>query len=182
MYYPEAKALTVLIPGRQEQDRIVDVLTALDDTIVANEGVLADLDELVFAEYQAALRVGRCYVQLGDVAQFHNRKRVPLSSREREARRGSVPYYGAAGRLDYVDGALFDQHLVLVGEDGSVINADGSPVVQYIWGPSWVNNHAHVLTGVGVATETLRPALAHSNVGHLVTGAVQPKLSMGNLQ
>ena len=93
-----------------------------------------------------------------------------------------MPYYGAAGLLDHVDAALFDEPLVLVGEDGSVVRDDGSPVVQYIWGPAWVNNHAHVLTGNGISTETLRVSLMQANVSHLVTGAVQPKISMGNLK
>lgn len=182
MYYPEAKALTALLPARPVQDAVVGVLGALDDKITANENVLAAAGELLAAEYVAALVPRARTVPLEDLAEFHNRRRVPLSSRERDARRGRVPYYGAAGRLDYVDQALFDEPLVLVGEDGSVINDDGSPVMQYIWGPSWVNNHAHVLTGKGIATETLRCALERANVTHLVTGAVQPKISMGNLK
>jgi len=93
-----------------------------------------------------------------------------------------VPYYGAAGVIDHVDEAIFDDRLVLVGEDGSVIHQHGKPVVQYIWGPAWVNNHAHVLTGRSVSTELLKVALERSDVTHLVTGAVQPKISMTNLK
>lgn len=182
MYYPEAKALNVLIPQRVDQDAIVEVLGALDDKIAANERILRRIESLGAAEFEAAVRVDGVEAPLDSVASFRNRERVPLSSRQRDERRGSVPYYGAAGQLDYVDEALFDEPLVLVGEDGSVINTDGSPVVQYIWGPSWVNNHAHVLRGNGIATETLRYALVRSNVAHLVTGAVQPKISMGNLK
>ena len=70
----------------------------------------------------------------------------------------------------------------MVGEDGSVVNDDGSPVVQYVWGKSWVNNHAHVLTGAGISTELLVLALASVDVRPQVTGAVQAKLSMGNLR
>ncbi|AKS34789.1 restriction endonuclease subunit S [Mycolicibacterium goodii] len=166
----------------REQAVIADVLTALDDKIAANERVLKLIESFVAAEYGAALSAGSRDVQLSDVAVFRNRQRIPLSSRQREERRGAVPYYGAAGRLDFVNEALFDEPLVLVGEDGSVIDEKGRPIVQYIWGPSWVNNHAHVLTGNGIATETLRQAIIRSNVAHLVTGAVQPKISMGNLK
>ncbi|OPX07975.1 restriction endonuclease subunit S [Mycobacterium sp. AT1] len=176
------KKLQVPCPPVREQSEIAEALGALDDKIAANVTVLDAIDSLVAAKYEEALLAGQQMLPLGLLATFHNRRRVPLSSRERDARPGTVPYYGAAGRLDFVDEALFDEPLVLVGEDGSVVNDDGTPVLQYVWGPSWVNNHAHVLTGNGIATETLRCALVRSDVSHLVTGAVQPKISMGNLR
>jgi len=175
-------AWKVEIPSLAVQRPIGEVLGALDDKLAANERLLCKLDELDAAEFAEALTAGNKRTLLGDLAAFHNRRRIPLSSRERQGRSGSVPYYGAAGRLDYVDRALFDERLVLVGEDGTVIRQDGRPVVQYVWGPAWVNNHAHVLTGRTISTESLRVALGRANVTHLVTGAVQPKISMGNLK
>ncbi|UXA10250.1 restriction endonuclease subunit S [Mycobacterium sp. SMC-8] len=166
----------------REQGAIAEVLNALDDKIAANDHLLRLTESLVAAEYASFLSRGSQEVDLGELAIFRNRERIPLSSRQREERKGAVPYYGAAGRLDFVDEAIFDEPLVLVGEDGSVIDDQGHPIVQYIWGPSWVNNHAHVLKGNGVATETLRQSIIRSNVAHLVTGAVQPKISMGNLK
>jgi type I restriction enzyme S subunit len=170
------------LPGIEEQRAIVEVLKSLDDKIAANDRQLVRLADLIAAEFTRALDTGSSKVLLEEVAEFHNRLRVPLSAREREQRSGSVPYYGAAGRLDFIDQALFDKPLVLVGEDGTVVRQDGRPVVQYIWGPAWVNNHAHVLTGRSISTETLKVTLERANVTHLVTGAVQPKISMGNLK
>jgi len=174
--------LQVRTPGISEQGAIADLLGALDDKIAANSRILATLDELASVSYESSLMRGSDEVVLDRVAQFHNRARVPLSSRERQSRVGMVPYYGAAGRIGFVDEAIFDERLVLVGEDGSVMQEDGRPVVQYIWGPSWVNNHAHVLTGKSISTELLKIAVGRSNVAHLVTGAVQPKISMRNLK
>lgn len=182
MYYPDAKALHVCVPSLHDQQAVADVLSALDNKIAGNAATLGLLSELADAHFAGALAGASRVVDLGDVAEFHNRRRVPLSSREREVRPGRVPYYGAAGRLDFVDEALFDEPLLLVGEDGTVVRDDGGPVTQYIWGPAWVNNHAHVLTGRGISTELLRIAVRRSSVAHLVTGAVQPKLSMGNLR
>jgi type I restriction enzyme S subunit len=107
---------------------------------------------------------------------------VPLSNSERASRVGPYPYYGATGVFGRVDDYLFDETLVLVGEDGSVVNDDGSPVTQYIWGKCWINNHAHVLTGSDLSTELLYLALGRSDVRPIVTGAVQAKVSMGNLK
>lgn len=182
MYYPEAKALNVLVPDRPHQDAVAEVLGALDDKIAVNDLVLRLAHDLMTALYEEACRAGSDSHLVGEIAEFLNRRRVPLSSREREARKGDVPYYGAAGPLGFVDEPLFDEELVLVGEDGTVARDNGAPVVRYIWRPAWVNNHAHVLRGKTVSTPLLRVALEKSNVAHLVTGAVQPKLSMGNLK
>jgi type I restriction enzyme S subunit len=119
---------------------------------------------------------------LGEVVENYDAKRVPLSSRERGARRGPFPYYGAASVMDHVDDFLFDGTYVLMGEDGSVVSKDGTPVLQYVWGRFWVNNHAHVLRGAnGVGTEQLLLHLMGCKVAPFVTGAVQPKLNQGNM-
>lgn len=119
----------------------------------------------------------------GDAINIHDSRRVPLSRRERQRRKGPFRYYGATGIVDYVDDFLFDGRFVLVGEDGTVISDHDRPVVQYVWGQFWVNNHAHVLTGAsGISTEYLRLLLDHINIRPFVTGAVQPKLNQRNLR
>lgn len=174
--------LRVPAPSMDDQRGIAEVLGALDDKIAANARFLTTARELVDAELASALAASAETRTVDDLAAFHNRRRVPLSANQRKDRAGDVPYYGAAGPIDTVDVALFDEEIVLVGEDGSVMTERGAPVVQYVWGPSWVNNHAHVLTGSSVSTPFLRVLMERGNVAHLVTGAVQPKLSMGNLK
>lgn len=178
----DLRSAALQFPDIDEQHAIAEVLGALEDKIAANDRAIAGLDELRRAQYALALSKDADETTLDHIAEFKNRFRVPLSGADRQQRRGPVPYYGAAGRLDYVDEALFNQALVLVGEDGSVRKEGGSPVVQYVWGPSWVNNHAHVLVGSGISTELLRAALERANVDPLITGAVQPKLSMSKLK
>jgi type I restriction enzyme S subunit len=120
---------------------------------------------------------------LGDVIEIFDSRRVPLSNREREKRRGPYPYYGAASVMDHVDDYLFDGVFVLLGEDGSVMDPGGTPVLQYVWGKFWVNNHAHVLQGrLPVSSEQLLLLLRKTNIASFVTGAVQAKLSQGNLR
>lgn len=161
---------------------LTSALGLLNDKIESNwrqaDLVLALADAL----YGSACSGDSGELRVGDVAVFHNRRRIPLSSRERAGRVGPYPYYGATGVFGYVDDFLFDEVLALVGEDGSVVNADGTPVTQYIWGPSWINNHAHPLTGSGISTELLFTALRAVDVRPIVTGAVQAKVSMGNLK
>lgn len=104
--------------------------------------------------------------------------RVPLSSFEREKRKGLIPYYGAAKIIDYVDGFTHTGLSVLIAEDGSVETKNGYPVVQLANGEYWVNNHTHVLkSGDDIDTTYLYYALQTIKVAPFVTGAVQKKIS-----
>src|SRR3989344_4913188 len=120
--------------------------------------------------------------KLGEIMENFDSKRVPLSSRERDPIKGEFPYYGAASIMDYINKYIFDGVYLLMGEDGTVIDDDEHPVLQYAWGKFWVNNHAHVLCGKGdFTTEYLFVLLKNMNIKHIVTGAVQPKINQGNL-
>ncbi len=119
----------------------------------------------------------------GDVSTCFDSKRVPLSKRKREEKQpGYIPYYGATSVMDYVNEWIFDDVYLLLGEDGSVVKEDGTPFVQYIWGKTWVNNHAHVLQGKnGISTEHLMVFAKGVNIASYVTGAVQLKLNQKNM-
>ena len=118
----------------------------------------------------------------GDVAECFDSKRIPLSKQQREKRKGNIPYYGATSVMDYVNEAIFDDIYLLIGEDGSVLKEDGTPFTQYIWGKSWVNNHAHVIKGKnGVSTEHVMLFIQQTNITAYITGAVQLKLNQKNM-
>ena len=118
-------------------------------------------------------------VSLKEAVSIHDSKRVPLSGQEREKRKGPYPYYGAAALMDTVDNYLFDGVYLLTGEDGSVADTNGYPIMQYVWGKFWVNNHAHILQGKdGAATEHV---MQRTNITPYITGAVQAKLSQTNM-
>ena len=123
-------------------------------------------------------RVGNIF----DIANLFDSQRKPLSSGQREKMDKIYPYYGATSCMDYVDNYIFDGIYTLIGEDGSVVRDNGLPFVQYVWGKFWVNNHAHILQGKnGFSTEMIYIFLSTTNICHLVTGAVQAKLSQANM-
>lgn len=189
--------VNVYFPGIAEQRAIASILGALDDKIELNRKISRTLDEMVRAVFKSwfldfngaaeldessGLPLGWEVCDLGSVIENLDSRRIPLSGRERAERSGSYPYYGAAGRIDSIDDFIFEGHYVLVGEDGSVVDNRDKPVVQYVWGQFWVNNHAHVLRGRSpVSNEFLYAFLKQVNVRPYVTGAVQPKLNQGNL-
>jgi type I restriction enzyme S subunit len=120
-------------------------------------------------------------VELGNVSKFFNNLRKPVTRSNRVA--GEYRYFGAAGIQDYVSEYLFDGDFILVGEDGTVITEDDRPMVQQVSGKFWVNNHAHVIQPNEIADfDYLYFAISSTKVRDLVTGAVQPKLSMTNLK
>lgn len=85
--------------------------------------------------------------------------------------------------MDYVDDYLFDGIRILLGEDGTVISDDGKPILQYVWGKYWVNNHAHILKASSIySLEAIYIALSRTAIKHIVTGAVQMKISQRNLK
>lgn len=169
-------------PPLAEQRAIADVLGALDDKIESNQRQQSNLLGICHAAFDVALMNGTDVMKVEDMVRFRNNERKPLSAMERSGMERRYPYYGATGIFDYVDGYLFDDVNILIGEDGSVVNDDGTPVAQMAWGKYWVNNHAHVLSGKAVSTELAYIALARADVRPLITGAVQLKINMGNLK
>ncbi|WP_026835283.1 restriction endonuclease subunit S [Eubacterium xylanophilum] len=81
--------------------------------------------------------------KLEDVVEFLDTLRKPLEGAKRVS--GPYPYYGASGIVDYVDGYIFDEELILLSEDGANITDRNYPVCFLASGKYWVNNHAHVL-------------------------------------
>lgn len=107
-----------------------------------------------------------------------DKKREPIKSSERES--GDVPYYGATGQVDSVSGYLFDEKLVLVGEDG----ADWSPfggTSYIISGKSWVNNHVHVLRCTDIIEEFLSNYLDYIEMRQVISGTNRGKLNQSEL-
>ena len=97
---------------------------------------MSRLDELI----QELCPDGVRFKPLEQCCNILDNKRKPVTKAAREA--GEFPYYGANGIQDYVSNYIFDGTFVLVGEDGSVVTANGNPVVNWATGKIWVNNHA----------------------------------------
>ncbi|MFW7269272.1 restriction endonuclease subunit S [Gluconacetobacter sp. Hr-1-5] len=117
-------------------------------------------------------------VKLEEAVSFLDGKRKPLKSEDRLKIRGQYPYYGATGIIDYVNDYIFDDTLILMGEDGENIISRNLPHVFIISGKTWVNNHAHVLKAKKYCdTRFLSSYLESLNYEKYNTGSAQPKLN-----
>ncbi len=184
--------IEVAVPPLEEQQKIGSVLRALDDKIELNNRINDNLLEQALTlykkyfpynvddEFPNGWRIGT----VGEIIEIHDSKRIPLSSAERmKMTRKIYPYYGAASLMDYVDDFIFNGKYLLLGEDGTVVDSSGYPILQYVCGKFWVNNHTHILTGkLGFNVESLYMLFKQTPVKSIVTGAVQPKISQTNLR
>lgn len=200
--YSELSNIMVSLPSQKAQKNIVSILSSLDRKIELNNKINADLEEMAqaifknwFVDFEpfkggkfvdselGMIPEGWKVGGLFDIAEIFDKKRKPLSGNVREKMDKIYPYYGATSCMDYVDDYIFDGIYTLIGEDGSVVKENGLPYMQYVWGKMWVNNHAHILQGKnGYSTEMIHALLSITNIKFLVTGAVQAKLSQGNMQ
>ena len=127
------------------------------------------------------MKAGWKIVALGELCDILDSKRKPITKRDRTP--GKYPYYGATGIQDFVEGFLFDEPLVLVGEDGAKW-ASGEKTAFAIKGKCWVNNHAHVLrpNRALLNDNWLVHFLVHSDLSPFVSGLTVPKLNQGSLR
>ena len=118
---------------------------------------------------------------LGDLCDILDNQRKPITKRDRTP--GEFPYYGATGILDYVDSYIFDEPLVLIGEDGAKWGS-GDITAFPVEGKCWVNNHAHVLRPHRsvLMDRWLIYYLVHSDLSDFVSGLTVPKLNQGTLR
>lgn len=117
---------------------------------------------------------------IGALTANHDNLRRPVKASDRQ--RGQYPYYGASGVIDWVDGYTHDGEILLVAEDGENLRSRNLPIAFMARGKSWVNNHAHVVTGnEQSATRFLEYLLNLTDVTGYLTGSAQPKLSRSAL-
>ena len=194
-------ALPVPLPegstSLEEQQKIADCLTSLDEVIAAQgrkvealttfkRGLMQQLfpregetlPRLRFPEFRDA--PGWVVLPMSDVAENLDNRRVPITESDRT--KGDVPYYGASGVVDYVKDYLFDEDLLCVSEDGANLVARTYPIAFPITGKTWVNNHAHVLRFEDLATQKMVEDYLNSiDLRDFITGMAQPKLNRAML-
>ena len=150
--------LDYMIPSKEEQVKIGEYLHNLSNLITLHQRKCEDTKKLKKYMLQKMFPQNGSKVpeirfkgftddweqrKLGECAEFLDTQRKPLEGAKRVS--GPYPYYGASGIVDYVDGYLFDEELVLLSEDGANITDRNYPVCFLAAGKYWVNNHAHVL-------------------------------------
>ena len=182
---------TVEFPMMEEQIKIGDYFTTIDHLITLHQRKCEEtkilkkymLQKMFPQNGQKVPEIRfKCFTEdweqrkLDDVVEFLDTMRKPLEGAKRIS--GSYPYYGASGIVDYVDGYLFDEELILLSEDGANITDRNYPVCFLASGKYWVNNHAHVLrTKKENENNFICNSLERKDYTQYNTGMAMPKLN-----
>ena len=126
---------------------------------------------------------GWCLTDIGELLINRDGERKPISSVIRSKQTSKIyDYYGAAGVIDKVDSYLFDERLLLIGEDGANLLSRSKNNAFFAEGRYWVNNHAHVLDATDKnLLDFIAIVINSMKLDDYITGSAQPKLSQDNL-
>lgn len=120
---------------------------------------------------------------VAETCEILDSRRKPLNSEERSLRRGDFPYWGANGIVDYIDGWLFDEPLVLMAEDGGYFDeASDRPICHRLDGKAWVNNHAHVIRPTAITRDWFYYWFVHRDITPHIKGGTRSKLNQKDLK
>ena len=206
------KDCIVWLPSLAEQKKIGQLLFDIDRKIELNRSINHNLEVMAkqlydywFLQFDFPDENGKPYKSSGgkmvwnkklkreipegweltylrDFINLEDNKRIPLSSKERSIRQGKYPYYGATGIMDRVDDYLFDDDRILLAEDGSTSTPEGTPIIQYVWGKYWVNNHAHIIIPKDKENILYTYQLLNRIPAKKIeTGSIQKKISQENM-
>ena len=123
------------------------------------------------------------WTTIGELLINRDGERKPVSSAIRSKQKNKIyDYYGAAGIIDKVDEYLFNERLLLIGEDGANLLSRSKDNAFFADGQYWVNNHAHVLDATDKSILDYVAIMINSmKLDDFITGSAQPKLSQDNL-
>jgi len=191
---PEQQAIADYLDAKTAQiDRKIDLLTQkaakyrqLKQALI-NAAVTRGLDQSAPMKDSGVEWIGEvpahwtvCRVK--DELRSLDHKRVPLSGEVRqEMVNPQYDYYGASGVIDRVDDFIFNEPLILIGEDGANLLLRNSALAFVAHGKYWVNNHAHVLKPYRGNLHYFCYLLESMDYTTLVSGSAQPKLTAGAL-
>ena len=204
----EVRNIRVVIPQNPiEQSAIAAILSKVDEAIAAVQGSIAAAERLKKSLMQNLLtgrmkpdgtlrteegfyldeKFGRVpkgweVKKVGEIAENFDNLRKPIKSIDRDKIKGEIPYYGAAGIVDYINDYLFDGTYILFGEDGENLLSRKVPQAFIVNGKFWVNNHAHVLKVYDEYDINLIVNILESKkYDDIVYGSAQPKINKSDL-
>ncbi len=126
---------------------------------------------------------GWSLTRLAIVAECLDYMRKPINGTERKQRIAGksqselFPYFGATQQQGWIDDYIFDEELILLGEDGVPFFEPLRAKAYLIAGKSWVNNHAHVFRGILISPPYLVHYLNVFDYSGRVVGATRSKLN-----
>ncbi|MDQ8201494.1 restriction endonuclease subunit S [Pelagicoccus sp. SDUM812003] len=179
-------------PTKAEQEAIAEALSDADALIESLEQLIAKKRQIKQGAMQQLLTGQKRLpgfsgdwgkAVLEEVADCLDNLRVPLNDAERQKRKGSIPYCGANGVLDYINDYVVDDDVILMAEDGGYFDEYMyRPIAYRMTGKCWVNNHAHILKAKQDTDQGfLFYSLVHKNLMPFIASGTRAKLNRSEL-
>lgn len=193
----DLKGLKLLIPHIDEQEKIALILSNVDEQIDNVDALIEKNKELKKGLMQTLLTKGIGHTkfkktEIGEIPEEWDVKKLecvfeildsmrkPIKASDREKIEGNIPYYGASGVIDWINDYIFDEELILLGEDGENLNSRNSDLAFKISGKTWVNNHAHVFRVINKKEcniDFMVYYLEAKDYSIYIAGSAQPKIT-----
>lgn len=193
----DLKGLKLPIPHIDEQEKIALILSNVDEQIDNVDALIEKNKELKKGLMQTLLTNGIGHTkfkktEIGEIPEEWDVKKLecvfeildsmrkPIKASDREKIEGNIPYYGASGVIDWINDYIFDEELILLGEDGENLNSRNSDLAFKISGKTWVNNHAHVFRVINKKEcniDFMVYYLEAKDYSIYIAGSAQPKIT-----
>ena len=181
-----------LPPTIGEQRAIAGALSDADALIGALDQLIAKKRDLKQAAMQQLLTGqtrlpgfhGEWEVKtLQESTECLDRVRIPLNETQRAQMKGDYPYCGANGVLDFVNGYVIDDDIILMAEDGGYFDEyETRPIAYRMQGKCWVNNHAHILKAKADYDQGfIFYSLVHKNILPFLASGTRAKLNKSEM-
>ena len=191
------REILIPIPSIKEQEKIASILSTVDEQIDNVDALIEKNKELKKGLMQTLLTKGIGHTkfkktEIGEIPEEWDVKKLecvfeildsmrkPIKASDREKIEGNIPYYGASGVIDWINDYIFDEELILLGEDGENLNSRNSDLAFKISGKKWVNNHAHVFRVINKKEcniDFMVYYLEAKDYSIYIAGSAQPKIT-----
>ncbi len=191
------REILIPIPSIKEQEKIASILSTVDEQIDNVDALIEKNKELKKGLMQTLLTKGIGHTkfkktEIGEIPEEWDVKKLecvfeildsmrkPIKASDREKIEGNIPYYGASGVIDWINDYIFDEELILLGEDGENLNSRNSDLAFKIFGKTWVNNHAHVFRVINKKEcniDFMVYYLEAKDYSIYIAGSAQPKIT-----
>ena len=189
--------IRIATPTKKEQEKIASILSTVDEQIDNVDALIEKNKELKKGLMQTLLTKGIGHTkfkktEIGEIPEEWEVKKLecvfeildsmrkPIKASDRDKIEGNIPYYGASGVIDWINDYIFDEELILLGEDGENLNSRNSDLAFKIFGKTWVNNHAHVFRVINKKEcniDFMVYYLEAKDYSIYIAGSAQPKIT-----